>query len=414
VVFIFQEPFNNDKHFGVVQYIHQRHAIPITGQLDQSDHPPLYYVLASLFSRGDAKTVQGFSLLLSIGTLFVIYWLIKNLRFIQPLKIKKYCLLFACTLPQFIMFGNYISNDTLSFFIGALISLQIFLYINKPNWVRQNILALYLGLGLLTKSTFLLFIPALILLIGLINVRKKIGIKQNIISLLIFISIFTTLGSYKYIQNIIHWGRPVVMNLDARPPEFIVNQRPTYAGLKSIYDINIFKLCRHPTISEYTRHSYPLMLYGTFWYQFISESNFKGNMTKFRYLGSLIYILALLPTLLFFIGFSRILFSIKSALSRKKPDEPEFNKITYEAISLLLLFSNSLMTIYLGGKYDIWSLFQSRYLFPSFFSIIILFNSGLDYTGRRWAIAQKVVYPLLSCLYWAFILYFSVEIVRKL
>jgi 4-amino-4-deoxy-L-arabinose transferase-like glycosyltransferase len=411
IVFIFQGPFNNDNHFYVVEYIRDYHALPHAFLIALSDHPPLYYILASLFFPGGAKIVQVFSLITSIGTLSVIYWLIKNLEFIQPLRIKKYCLLFACTLPQFVMFGNYLSNDSLSFFIGSLIFLQIFLYINKPNRSNQNILALYLGLGLLTKGTFLLFIPSLILLIVLVNMREGIRLKQTALSLLIFIFIFLVLGSYKGIENMIYFGRPIVFNTDTS--SWVNSQRPTYIGLKSIYDINVLKLFKYPTISTHTAHSYPLLLYGTFWYQYIFESNFKANTTVFKNLGSYIYTLALLPTLLFLTGFLRILFSIRSAVSRKEPNALLLNNTTYEVISLFLLLSNSLVIIFIGVRYDIWSAFQSRYLFPSLFSIIILFNSGLDYVRRRYSNAEKVVYPLLNCLYFLFILYFIIEIAHR-
>jgi 4-amino-4-deoxy-L-arabinose transferase-like glycosyltransferase len=357
--------------------------------------------------------VQAFSLVSSIGTLSIIYWLIKHLEFISPIEIKKQCLLLACTLPQLIMFGNYISNDSLSFLIGALIFLQVFLYINNPIGFHRNILALYLGLGLLTKGSFVFFIPALILLILLINFRNKINFRKTVISLLIFIFIFLALGSYKGIQNIIHFGKPMVLNID-KNPSWMEEQRPTYMGLKSIYDVNILKLLRNPTLSNSTRHSYPLMLYGSFWYQYIEESNFKLAKTDYKYLGSWIYILALLPTLLFFIGFLKVLYSSKDVFGHKKTDWLQLNKSTYEAISLFLLLSSLLIIVFLGAKYDVWSAFQSRYLFPCFFAIIILFNSGLGYTRRKCAIAQKIVYSLLNSLYLLFILYFSIEIGYKI
>jgi 4-amino-4-deoxy-L-arabinose transferase-like glycosyltransferase len=412
VVFIFQGPFNNDAHLGTIEYIYEHRSIPLSFLVRQSDHPPLYYILASLFFSGGEKIIQAFSLISSIGTLSVIYWLIKKLEFIQPLAIKKYCLLLASTLPQFIMFSNYISNDSLSFLIGSLIFLQIFLYINKPSRTRQNILAVYLGLGLLTKGSFLFFIPPLIFLVVLINFKKRMSRKQSIISLLIFISIFLALGSYKGIQNIIHFRRPIVFNIE-NPRPWMKHQRPTYIGLRSIYDINILKLCKYPTRSEHTKHSYPLMLYGSFWYQFVPESDFTMNKTVFKYLGSYIYIFALLPTLLFLIGSLRILFCVKSVVGGKISNGPPFNKATYEVFSLFLLLSSLVVPFYLGARFDVCSAFQGRYLFPSFFSIVVIFNSGLDYLRKRYAIAQKVVYLLLGCLYLLFLLYFAIEIANK-
>jgi len=404
IVFIFQGPFNNDDHFVIIQYIHNHLAFPVF----LSDHPPLYYILASLFFSDNVKTVQLFSLILSIGSIVVIYRLIKSLNFIQPLKTKRYCLLLACTLPQLIMFGNYISNDTLSFFIGVLIFSQIFKYIYNPNMINQNILAVYLGLGLLTKGTFLFFIPVLLLLIILINLKRKINFKKIALSLLVFICIFLALGSYKYVQNTVHFGRPIVT--------YNTNE-PMYIGLesvlKSISDVNILKLLRYPTVSEHTNRSYLLLLYGTFWYQYIPESNFEGNMTVFKYLGSCIYVLALVPTLIFFIGSFKILFSIKNLFRHKISEELLFNNTIYEAISLFLLLSSLLMIIILGVKQDLWSWFQSRYMFPCFFSVIILFNSGLKYINRKNKMIQNIATYSMVCLFFLFITYFVIEIGRQ-
>ncbi len=408
VVFIFQGPFNNDDHLGVIRYIYSHHAIPASNQLSQSYHPPLYYVLASLFFPYGEKIIQLISLLLSIGALYIIYRLIRDMEFIKPVKIKKYCLLLACLLPQFVMFGNYISNDSLSIFIGALIFFQIFRYINKPGMLNQNILAVCLGLGLLTKGTFISFIPPLILLIILVNFRRKINFKQSLLSISVFVFIFLALGSYKYIDNMVHFHRPIVHNLEA----YFLEQKCMYGGLKSVYDINLLKLCRYPVLCDETRHSYPLMLYGTFWYQHIPESNFTGNGTIYRYLGSVIYIFALLPTLLFFIGFFKILFSIKGLFNDRDLNNPAFNKSVYELISLFLLLSNLLLVIIAGAKYNTWGCFQSRLLFASFFSVIILFNSGLDYIEKGRAIIKRSVYLWLSCLYFLFIVYFGIEIGR--
>ena len=313
------------------------------------------------------------------------------------------------------MFGNYISNDTLSFFIGSLIFLQMYLYIHKPTIPKLIILAIYLGLGLLTKGSFLSFIPVLILFVAITNFKDKLGFKRRIFYLLIFITFFLTLGSYKYLENIIHHHRPIVHNLDSNPP-WANDQRPTYVNLKTfVFDINILKLCKYPTYSEYTRHSLPLLLYGTFWYQYFRESNFKGNRTKSKYLGSCIYLLALLPTSLFFIGFFRILFSIKYIFhyKYKELDEQNFNKIIYEASSLLLLLMNLALVIIAGIKYDVFSCYQARLLFPSFFAIIILFNSGLDFLEKRMQVFKKKAYLLLRCLFLLFILYFCIEIIGQ-
>lgn len=422
IVFIFQAPLNNDKHFQVIYYIYHNYAIPLSNQFDQSYHCPLYYLLSSLFLYlGNVKTVQLLSLCISIFTLIVFYWLINNVPYIRS---KKWCLSLACFLPQFILYGNFISNDTLSFLTGGLIFLQLFNYCNRPTRSNQNLLALFLGLGLLTKGTFIVFIPILLGLVVILNYRDKISLKRLTLNFLLFSIIVLSIGSYKFVENAIYLGRPFVHNLDPNP-RWADSQRPTYRGPSSFYDVNVIKLIRHPTISPQTKHSYPLMLYGTFWYQYIPESiyntkiplwstfffdtsSFQGNPSKYTYVGSLIYVFALIPTFLFMVGFFRIVLLILNYI--KKSSENNFNKIIYSSTCVLLFLANLALIVYAGIKYDVWSCFQSRLLFPSLFVFLLLFDDGLDYILKYFKKAQIWIYGSLTCLTLLFSAYFSLEI----
>jgi len=410
IVFIFQHPFNNDNYFEVVEFVFRHHILPVTGLMPQSQHPPLYFIIASLFLFfGREKMVQLFSLLLSIGTLAVIYRLIKEVEFIQPLRVKKYCLSLACFLPQFVMFGNFISNDSLTFLIGALIFLQIHACLENPGTRTQDILAVYLGIGLLTKIFFLPFVAVLILLVVFINFLRGARRTQIGRRVFIFVLISLLIGSYKFTENMIYHRNPFIHTLDFSP-EWAQGQRPTYRGLSSFYDINVLKLIKEPTISDATRHSFPLMLYGTMWYQYLPVSNFRGNVTRLKYLGSAIYLLALLPMLLFAVGLFRILFSFPALLHYKALDGRCFNRLAYEAAAIALLFLCFLVVIGGAVKYDIWSFLQSKYFFVAFFSFIVLLNSGLEYVNKKDKRIQGLVYCTLCCLFVLFVVYFLAEI----
>ena len=88
----------------------------------------------------------------------------------------------------------------------------------------------------------------------------------------------------------------------------IQSHASTYRGIWSYIDVNIFKLIKDPVLTNATSGSLPSVLYGTFWYQYIPESNFIGNRSRpTLYIGSVIYITALLPTLVFILGRARSL-----------------------------------------------------------------------------------------------------------
>src|SRR2546428_262814 len=83
------------------------------------------FAIASFFVTSDPKSVQAVSLLFSLATLVMLYiWIVGSDLIPQP-SLKKRCLLFSATLPQFILFGNYISNDSLAFLIGACLFRQV-------------------------------------------------------------------------------------------------------------------------------------------------------------------------------------------------------------------------------------------------------------------------------------------------
>src|SRR5581483_4290323 len=113
--------FNNDNHLAVIEYVSRVWLPPHAAQFDQAYHPPLYYFLAApLFLAGRLAAVQGLSLVLSILTLALIAALIRGLPGLDK-KIQPWCLALPAFHPQFILFGLFISNDTLAIFLGALV-----------------------------------------------------------------------------------------------------------------------------------------------------------------------------------------------------------------------------------------------------------------------------------------------------
>lgn len=414
VVFAFQGPYNLDPHVEVIRHIYWSHTLPPVEKYHQSFQPPLYYVLGTFFLRsGTDKPLQFFSCLLSCGALTFIYLLIKRLAFIQPLWIKQCCLLLAALLPQFILFGNFVSNDPLSYFIGAAMFLLMFRYIQKATLRNQNMLAIAMGLGLLTKGTMLPFYPVLVLLIAIVNLRTGAAWRTMLARVSIFLLISLAIGSYPYARNIIHQGRPFVHNLDF-DPSWAKGQRPTYLGLQTIFDVNIFKLMQHPVVSDHTKHSYPLMLYGTFWYQYIPESTFKGSGTSLKYLGSLIYLVALVPTLLFGIGFYRILASVPHFLKKPFVNNAASQQLLFETASVLAGILCLALVIIAGVKYDVWSCFQSRLLFPALASFLVAFANGLWYVQQRHAAFAVAASRSLYFLFFLFAAYFASEIALML
>lgn len=404
-VFAYQRPFNLDRHIDAIKYIFENHRIPVAHTVGQSDHPPLYYVLAAMIYPLGHKAIQFFSLTLSIATLYTIYRLILGLDFIQPAYVKIHCMLLASTLPQFIMISNYVSNDSLSFLLGTLLFSTIWRYIRNPSLKNLVLMAVCEGLGLLTKGAFLSFAPSLIFLILFVESWKKGGVGAAIKPLATFAVIILVLGSFKGMQNMAYHNRIVVMNNELEPA-WMEDQRPTYIGLSTFYDINVLKLWSSPTLGEKTRHSFPLLFYSSFWYNYFPiESNFRGGLSGYGFVGGVIYLLAIAPTL-------TILYGAATLIQLKKPDFSGvgLDRRLFEGLSLSMLISILIPVIHLALKYDIWSWANSRYLMTALFAIILVLNAGLRSIRERNPLLEKIILSVMTLLYLMFIAYYVIEI----
>ena len=382
VVFAFQGPFNNDKHFQVVQHLHDHGTLPASGEMNQAYQPPLYYLLAApLLRLGSRKVVQALSLAISIATLLVLFLLLNGLPFVSAGS-RMVCLSLTAFLPQFIMYGNYISNDCLTFLLGALLFLQLWRCFRRPSPLQLLVLAACLGSGLLTKATFLAFVPVLAVLAYVLAIRGGARPCRAVMLVTVFLAVSCTIGSYRYIHNLRHGGRLFVTNVDD-DALWVRSQRPTNIGLRSFVDINVLKLVRRPTISGHTVHSYPLLFYGSFWYQFIPESSFRGNLTRLKYLGSAIYLVALPVSLLMLAGLLRTAHSLRHGVKLLKLSDREFAATVYRQAAMLLTLANVALLVLAGLKYDIWTIFQSRLFFASLAGVAIMLDAGYALIGHR-------------------------------
>ena len=144
VVFIHMGYLNNDNHLEVIKYVAEHWLPARADQFNQGYHPPLYYFLAALFlNLGSIRAVHCLSFILSIATLLLIARLLLHLPWIDE-KIQPWCLALAAFQPQFVMFGLFISNDTLAIFLGVLIFYQCLRLQLMPSFFNYLLLGIWL------------------------------------------------------------------------------------------------------------------------------------------------------------------------------------------------------------------------------------------------------------------------------
>ena len=415
-VFWFLDPLNNDTgHFDIIKFIVEHRALPAATASFESYQPPLYYLLAAPFyaASGNVKWVQVLSLLFSILTLLVLYRLLYVDKLLADARARPYAFLMACFLPQFVLFGLYVSNDTLAIFLGAVIVLQVVRFVARPTIWQAVLLALLVSLGLLTKATFLAFLPALFVLAAFVLVRRGYSAQKAFAAALALSLLAGGVGSWRFVQSYREVGNPFVSNLDSGHP-WVVAQQRSYRGAISFFDVNLLKLVASPSVSEKTEGAYPLLLYGTFWYQHIPESNFPGSQTApFYYLGSAIYVIALVPSMAFLFGLFLLARRLPQFVTTCDLSRQEDQRLLAGYVSVLFLAGNLALIIAVALKYHVWTLMQGRLLFPSFCGLLVPFGAGasalIDKDATRMVLKVAMV-ALVAC----FCLYFASEISSQL
>jgi len=414
LVFPFLGPFNNDGlgHFEHIKYFKEHWSMPPAGLGNETWQPPLYYFISAGFAfvSENPKFLQAFSLVTSIAILFVARELVRSGTFLKTNEGKLFAFLIVCLLPQFVMFSLYISNDSLAILLGLLAFYAADRLLTV--WTLRRFLTLigFLALGLLTKGQFLIITSILFPWACFRYWKARPALNQAILPLFLAFDLLG-LGSLKYIQNIELYNKPFVSNLDFTP-FWLHEQQGTYQGLSSIFDINAFKLIRHPILDESTQHSIPLMFYGTFWYQYIPESTFKGNlMPKTNYVGRYQYLAGILPATVLIVGGLAGL----TKLLRRMKSKP-FDLSLQDSLRLsssAAFFGTVALLLYQLSLFDNWSILQARSLFPAILGSFILFDIGIE-TLAHWINTRRTFKYWQSAFLIGSTSYFVVEVTLQL
>ncbi|HED66587.1 MAG TPA: hypothetical protein ENJ09_13655 [Planctomycetes bacterium] len=408
----FLDPSNNDPHWSYVRFLVEHHRPPFADEVLLGFQPPLYYLLAApLAAIGSMKLTQGLSLLLSLANLLLIARWVRDTRLFESAAARRHALLLAAILPQFLLFSGFVSNDALAYPLGTLALVLALRYVEAPSLRAAGLLGLVAGLGLVTKGTLIGNVPVLVLAILAGTWTAGRAWRASVAPLALFGVLTVLVGGYKFVENQIHFGTPVVGN-DILHQDWVHEQEGTWQGPSSLLDVNVLKLARNPSFSESTRHSIPLLLYGTFWSAYIPESNWNRTRAHpFKILIPLLDLAGVLPTLLILVGLAAKALAARVLLRRDPP--PARDTRIARAQDLLLgcaIAAATLLVLKWGLKHDAWSFFQARLVFPAFLSIAAGLGFGVDLVRRGGPVARALVGAGLLLVYLLIAAYFAVEI----
>lgn len=221
-----------DGHIGYVQYIYEHGCLPKGDpRLAWSYYnPPFYYIIAAAFLRVNhifhltmEHMLENLQLLIM---LFATLTIESAYRILKEFHIKGRALIVSFAIiafhPYFIIGGVSLNNDMLSIlFLFLTMELAIRWY-RKPKKRTIILLALCIGLGMMTKlSVGLIAIPVAVLFLA-----KFVKEKQYIRYLkefFLFGAVCVPLGMYWSIRNAIRYQMPLVyvQSLGEDTPQFI-------------------------------------------------------------------------------------------------------------------------------------------------------------------------------------------------
>ena len=385
VVAVPQRPQSNDNHLGVIDYIANHHALPPSGAaddayqpprpLDQTYHPPLYYVLAlPFYALGHRKGTEAFSLLLSLANVLLVFAVVWRSSLVRDSAAKLAALAVAAVLPNLILYGNYIGNDALSFLVGTALAAAALGYARRPTRRRLVGLSVVAGLGLLTKGTFVALVPAVVPVIVIALRSRRVDWARCAAAVIVFLGVAALVGGYKFAENLVHFGRPLVHNMELGYA-WVDTQRPTVTSWRSLVDFDLPALVADPRVKGPARYSVPLLMYGSAWAQIETAPGLPLAHPLPRRVASALLVLGLVPTALILLGTAR--------LARAWLRDGTPGRRAMVTTILLMPLANLAVVLAAGLRFDAWSCFNSRLLLPTLAAWLVLLAAGAEVAFRR-------------------------------
>ena len=406
---------DSSNHLAYARAIHDTHRLPITQPCNQTYHPPLYHVLASLsHAAGGMRAIEALSLVLSLATFALYHRLLLGSDAVGlSRESRRVVVALLAVLPQFVQFGLFVSNDPLAIFLGAVIALLSFRFAREPGGATLSLIAVTLVLGLLTKYSFLVFPPLVCVFVFCRMRRAGRSLPRAALACAGVLLACVTLGLVKPWHNLAHGVPAFASNLD-RSCAWVSAQSGVYLDFVSFHSFRLLALLASPALSSESQHSFPTMLYATFWAPHWDESRFATQMLRSApALIACIYALALPATLVFAAGALCML--RRGIASLRHPAGPGAELARPETLALLL-FLASLLLVYVATRvHDVWSVQQARLLFPAILGGMLAFGEGLDrLRSSRGAAGRRAIRLYIAALLLSLVGYSLVSFAREL
>jgi 4-amino-4-deoxy-L-arabinose transferase-like glycosyltransferase len=227
---------NDSGHIGYIYQIYSKFKLPSSNTF-QFYHPPLHHIISAVFMRINSfffffkdiysliDKVKILTIFYSCSALLVLYEIIKELKLSKTVNIIALTIL--AVHPTFIILSASINNDMLSIlflFIALLYSIR---WYKKPSFFNIIMIALSIGLGMMTKLSTAIIAPitAVIFIIKWFSYFRKPQFYKLIPQFIIFAIICIPLGLIYPLRNYLLFGQPLGFVWEVTNPQLYVGDK---------------------------------------------------------------------------------------------------------------------------------------------------------------------------------------------
>ena len=295
-------PPDEERHFAYCEYIAQNHKLPVYQSDPEKNivglefHPPLYYLIGSLFCKDDGRLLEEkitvndgpgfitivhpkeelefpysgkarsahllrlFSLALSALSICLVYLIVLKI-FPGEIILASATTLFVAPIPQFLHISASISNDNIATTFSTAYLLSLLYYLENPfKLVRLSISGILLGFCLLSKSFTLFYVPVTICIIVWICFRYR---KNPVKSLSVILCMVSLVSGWWYLRNWSVSNDPLLTKtVVALNPWFLRLTHPSLSDWQAIALQTFTSFFGYFGTLQFSIQKYHLLIYG--------------------------------------------------------------------------------------------------------------------------------------------------------
>lgn len=255
--------FDARHHLAYVEFLRERHAVPLATDGWSMFHPPLFYALAALLAPLGDAALRVLPWISGLGSVFVAHSLAQRLR-PGDVRAALLAVLFAAVLPVNLYSSAYFNNESFhALLFGVALVAGVDALLAPSASARQAAwLGLWLGLAALAKFTALALVPVALFFLAckLVTIeRARPARVAGLVGLAAGVAVAVA-GSY-YARNVWVFGAPIAGNWGRLPGAQAWWQQPGFHTLA--WYLGFGESLQRPYLAGFV--SFWDGVYSTFW-----------------------------------------------------------------------------------------------------------------------------------------------------